>query len=173
MAAEPNSSESSSIDLSTVPSPQLAQLKNQLTQDLSHLTTSFGQLRAAQIKFRECINNIRDGVAAKKEGTPILVPLTSSLYVPGQLASNSIVMVDVGTGFYVEKLVSSTNLVPASTQTTAAAREFYTQKVSELGRNLQDLEKIISSKQSNLSVVEDVLRKKLLSEASAKSDTTA
>lgn len=92
MASEPNSSESSSselfessiplrtkanarifsVDLSTVPSPQLAQLKNQLTQDLSQLTTSFAQLRAAQAKFRECINNIRDGVAAKKEGfTPI------------------------------------------------------------------------------------------------------
>lgn len=56
-----------------MPSPQLAQLKNQLTQDLSQLTTSFAQLRAAQAKFRECINNIRDGVAAKKEGfTPIL-----------------------------------------------------------------------------------------------------
>lgn len=55
-----------------MPSPQLAQLKNQLTQDLSQLTTSFAQLRAAQVKFRECINNIRDGVAAKKEGfTPI------------------------------------------------------------------------------------------------------
>lgn len=55
-----------------MPSPQLAQLKIQLTQDLSQLTSSFAQLRAAQAKFRECINNIRDGVAAKKEGfTPI------------------------------------------------------------------------------------------------------
>lgn len=37
-------------------------------------------------------------------GTPILVPLTPSLYVPGQLASTDVVLVDVGTGFYVEKV---------------------------------------------------------------------
>lgn len=36
-------------------------------------------------------------------GTSVLVPLTPSLYVPGQLASTSTVLVDVGTGFYVEK----------------------------------------------------------------------
>lgn len=35
---------------------------------------------------------------------PILVPLTGSLYVPGKLASKDTVIVDVGTGFYVEKV---------------------------------------------------------------------
>lgn len=37
-------------------------------------------------------------------GTPILVPLTPSLYVPGKLASTDTVLVDIGTGFYVEKV---------------------------------------------------------------------
>lgn len=58
----------SPVDLSTVPTPQLSQLKNQLTQDLSHLTTSFAQLRGAQTKFRECVASIRDGILGKKEG---------------------------------------------------------------------------------------------------------
>ncbi len=40
-------------------------------------------------------------------------------------------------------------------QTPPAAREFYSRKVEELGRNLQDLEKIVQGKQGNLSVVED------------------
>lgn len=35
---------------------------------------------------------------------PILVPLTTSLYVPGTLAETNNVIVDVGTGFYVEKV---------------------------------------------------------------------
>lgn len=39
-----------------------------------------------------------------RTGTPILVPLTPSLYVPGKLASTKTVLVDVGTGFYVEKV---------------------------------------------------------------------
>ena len=37
-------------------------------------------------------------------GKPILVPLTTSLYVPGTLADTENVIVDVGTGFYVEKV---------------------------------------------------------------------
>jgi hypothetical protein len=37
-------------------------------------------------------------------GKPILVPLTTSLYVPGTLADPDNVIVDVGTGFYVEKV---------------------------------------------------------------------
>ncbi len=40
----------------------------------------------------------------KYTGTPILVPLTPSLYVPGKLASTDTVLVDIGTGFYVEKV---------------------------------------------------------------------
>lgn len=35
----------------------------------------------------------------------ILVPLTTSLYIPGALADPGNVIVDVGTGFYVEKVL--------------------------------------------------------------------
>jgi len=47
---------------------------------------------------------VAEGVAKQKEGTPLLVPLTTSLYVPGRLASSEKVIVDVGTGYYVEKV---------------------------------------------------------------------
>ena len=40
-------------------------------------------------------------------------------------------------------------------QTPSAAREFYSRKVEELGKNLLDLEKIVQGKQGNLNVVED------------------
>lgn len=64
------------------------------------------------MKFRDCIRSINEGVKVKKEeeeqrkeaGTGILVPLTSSLYVKGQMADREKVLVDVGTGFFVEKV---------------------------------------------------------------------
>ncbi|MCJ1458758.1 subunit of tubulin prefoldin [Mycoblastus sanguinarius] len=139
------------IDLATVPTPQLNSLKTQLSQELQHLTTSFQQLKAAQVKFRDCGGSVRDGLG-RGQGTPVLVPLTPSLYVPGKLASTDTVLVDIGTGFYVEK-------------TPPAARDFYSRKVEELGRNLLDLERIVQGKQGNLSVVEDVLRQKVISES--------
>ncbi|KFX98640.1 hypothetical protein V495_01987 [Pseudogymnoascus sp. VKM F-4514 (FW-929)] len=137
------------VDLGGLSTQQLSQVKKQLDEELEHLTSSFTQLRAAQAKFRECLNSIATGVSSKVEGKTILVPLTSSLYVPGTLADTENVIVDVGTGFYVEK-------------STKDAAKFYTSKVEELGSNLKDLESIVQGKSNNLRVVEDVLRQKVL-----------
>lgn len=81
--------------------------------------------------------------------TLLLVPLTSSLYAPGKLADTKHVLVDVGTGFYVEK-------------STADAEKFYKAKIEELGKNIKDLESIVNGKTNNLRVVEEVLRQKML-----------
>jgi prefoldin alpha subunit len=83
------------------------------------------------------------------------VPLTSSLYVPGTLADPDHVIVDVGTGFYVEK-------------STDDAQKFYTSKIEELGKNIKDLESIVNGKANNLRVVEEVLRQKVLAEQGGK-----
>lgn len=68
--------------------------------------------------------------------------MTSSLYVPGTLASTDTVLVDVGTGFYVEK-------------TTEQAKKFYETKVQELGKNVKDLESIVQGKNQNLRLIEE------------------
>ncbi|ESZ89811.1 hypothetical protein SBOR_9807 [Sclerotinia borealis F-4128] len=138
------------IDLNTLTTPQLTQVKKQLDDELEHLTSSFQQLRAAQNKFRECLRSISTGVGEKVGSQPILVPLTTSLYVPGELADTENVIVDVGTGFYVEK-------------STKDATKFYEAKVEEIGANLKNLEIIVNNKSGSLRVVEDVLRQKVLS----------
>jgi prefoldin alpha subunit len=75
-------------------------------------------------------------------GKTILVPLTNSLYVPGTLADTENVLVDIGTGYYVEK-------------SAADAEKFYNGKVENLTKNLTDLEKIVSQKSQNVRIVED------------------
>lgn len=113
------------MDLGSLSSQQLLQVKKQLDDELEHLNDSFNRLRGAQAKFGECMVSIQAGVRKQEEGEglfmeqlvedttdfasqgqPILVPLTTSLYVPGMLASSEKVIVDVGTGFYVEKVLS-------------------------------------------------------------------
>ncbi|KAG9248739.1 Prefoldin [Calycina marina] len=143
------SQKSQQIDLASLSAAQLNSIKKQLDDELEHLTNSFSQLRAAQAKFRECLRSIKSGVEEKVEGNPILVPLTTSLYVPGTLADTEKVIVDVGTGFYVEK-------------TTKDALSFYEAKIEEIGMNLKDLEKIVNGKSGNLNAVEEVLRQKML-----------
>jgi hypothetical protein len=40
------------------------------------------------------------------KGKSMLVPLTSSLYVPGKITDPEHVVVDIGTGYYVKKVRS-------------------------------------------------------------------
>ncbi|MCJ1373144.1 subunit of tubulin prefoldin [Loxospora ochrophaea] len=149
MAASPEQQ----VDLANLSVQQLSSVKKQLDDELEHLTTSFAKLRAAQNKFRECIKSIQDGVSTRTNGKQLLVPLTTSLYVPGTLSDSRRVIVDVGTGFFVEKEVKD-------------AEEFYNIKVRDLGGNLKDLEGIVQGKSNNLRVVEDVLRQKVINGSS-------
>ncbi|KAI2626167.1 prefoldin [Xylaria nigripes] len=143
-----------SVNLDTLSTQQLTQVKNQLDQELEHLTTSFTQLQAAQAKFRDCLRCVQGGKSpALQENKSVLVPLTNSLYVGGTLKNTSHVIVDVGTGFYVEKEVKS-------------AAEFYDSKVTEIGANLKELETIVQAKTNNVRVVEQVLRQKMVTSAS-------
>lgn len=68
----------------------------------------------------------------------------------GTLSNASHVVVDIGTGFYVEKEVKS-------------AADFYENKVGEVGASIKDLEAIVQGKTSNVRVVEEVLRQKMVS----------
>lgn len=139
----------SSVDLASLTVQQLSQVKKQLDEEISHLTSSYSQLRSAAQKFRDCITSITAGVSSSSLHKPLLVPLTSSLYVPGALASTEHVLVDVGTGYYVEK-------------TCDDAKKFYEAKTEELGKNIKDLETIVNQKGQNLRLIEEVMRQKVL-----------
>lgn len=131
--------------------PQLTQLKKQLDEEIAHLTNSHTQLRAAQAKFRDCIASLQKGLDNKNENRNILVPLTSSLYVPGTLADLDKVIVDVGTGYFVEK-------------SRPDAKVFYEAKVKELGENLGKLEAVVRQKSESLNIIEDGLRQRILAQ---------
>jgi prefoldin alpha subunit len=137
------------VDLTSLPVPQLQELKTQLDAELTHLSNSFQSLRTAQSKFRDCLLSISNGLTASTAEKPLLVPLTSSLYVPGKLTDHEHVLVDVGTGFFVEKDITG-------------AKDFYERKVKDLGDSLKDLEGVVQQKAQNVRVVEEVIRLKVM-----------
>ncbi|KAK0383323.1 hypothetical protein NLU13_9236 [Sarocladium strictum] len=136
------------VNLESLDPQQLSQIKKQLDEELEHLTSSFTQLHAAQAKFRDCLRCVQ-ARSASQSSKSVLVPLTNSLYVNGDLTDTETVLVDVGTGFLVEKKLKS-------------AEKFYDGKVEELGANLKDLELIVQRKQTNARTVEEILRQKLM-----------
>lgn len=126
------------VDLTRLTVEQLQEIRKQLDQELEYMTNSHMQLRQAKAKFLSCIESIKGTFKSGNDGKEILVPLTSSLYVPANVKTDpKTVIVDVGTGYYVEK-------------SSDQAIVFYTKKVGFLETNLADLEKIINAKGQNI-----------------------
>ncbi|KAI4625254.1 uncharacterized protein J4E87_005100 [Alternaria ethzedia] len=147
----------SNVEITSLPVPRLQELKTQLDAELTHLSNSFQSLRTAQSKFRDCLNSISTGLTPATVSKPLLVPLTSSLYVPGKLTDHEHVLVDVGTGFFVEKDIAS-------------AKDFYERKVKDLGDSLKDLEGVVQGKAQNVRVVEEVIRLKVMNAQEGKAE---
>ncbi|WWD22330.1 prefoldin, alpha subunit [Kwoniella shandongensis] len=135
------------VNITDLEPAQLQEVKKQLDQELEHLTNSYSQLKQAQTKFRSCVENVSSLSPASK-GKEVLIPFTSSLYVPGKLTDVENVVVDVGTGYYVKK-------------NKAEATEHYTSKTNFVQGNLETLQKTIERKQENVQSVMQVLQMKM------------
>nr|CAG4647613.1 EOG090X0NBB [Megafenestra aurita]SVE92818.1 EOG090X0NBB [Megafenestra aurita] len=92
------------IDLTTLTLQQLAQLKQQLEQDLSLYQDSLQTLKIAQTKFQESADSA-EKLETTQDGAPILVPLTGSMYVPGKISKPELPLIDIGTGYYAENTI--------------------------------------------------------------------
>ncbi|XP_061432510.1 prefoldin subunit 5 [Lethenteron reissneri] len=120
------------VSLGQLPLQQLEALRTQLEQELDFLSTSVQQLKVAQTKFvesKECLSKLNKDNAGKE----LLVPLTSSMYVPGHLNDVEHVMVDIGTGYYVEKTVEE-------------AKEFFQRKIDFLTKQIEKIQPVLQEK---------------------------
>jgi prefoldin subunit 5 len=82
-------------------------------------------------------------------GTPMLVPITSSLYVPGETAPLDSVLVDVGTGYWIEKSVDE-------------AHAFLQRKMGLIEQQAQNVQHAAQFKQRNLQQTVDVMNRKVM-----------
>ena len=85
------------INLFALSLDQLNQLKQSIEEELQGLNGAIQQLQVSRNKLttsKEALNRL----ASTPESTPMLVPITSSLYVPGETTQLDTVLVDVGTG---------------------------------------------------------------------------
>ncbi|KAI5477019.1 hypothetical protein MNV49_006977 [Pseudohyphozyma bogoriensis] len=132
------------VSLEDLSLQQLDQVGKQLDDELKHLTNAFASLKAAQAKFTACIESL-DAVKPANKDKKILIPLTSSLYVPGKLKDTENVLVDVGTGYYVEK-------------PTKAAKTLYNGKILTLKSNISASLSFSSVAWHNARAVQEMMR---------------
>jgi len=90
--------EEQTIDLATLSVEQLLQLRKQVEGDLKTLANNIGTLKMAHERYTASLEAVQ---ALAGPSQPLLVPLSSSMYIPGRTTGDDKVMIDIGTGFFV------------------------------------------------------------------------
>lgn len=106
------------------------------------LMRSYGELREAQERFALNVGTLAVLAGAPNKGAETLLPLTPMVYVAGRLCADAAdrVLVDIGTGYYVQMNASS-------------ADAYYARRVRFLQEQLDALGRIIGDKRSSASAV--------------------
>jgi prefoldin alpha subunit len=113
-------------------------------QDVNSLASNLQQLRNAQERFTDSAAAV-NALPPDADGRELLVPLTSSLFVPGRLqGATEELLVDIGTGYYVGK--------PA-----AEAAGILSRKAAMLKANIDGVNKAIAVKRGNLEAIGEAL----------------
>ncbi|MEE6472119.1 hypothetical protein FKM82_009483 [Ascaphus truei] len=146
------------VNITELSLQQLEGLKSQLDQEVEFLSSSIAQLKVVQTKYveaKECLNVLNKS----NEGKELLVPLTSSMYVPGTLNNVSNVLIDVGTGYYVEK-------------TADDAKNFFKRKVEFLTKQIEKIQPALQEKHSMKQAVIEMMSIKIQQLTAAQAGTS-
>lgn len=81
---------------------ELNQLKQQEEGRLQALSNHYAQLRQASAKLQASHRAVSE-LGPATEGKDVMVPLTESVYVPAKVKDSNKLLIDLGTGYFVEK----------------------------------------------------------------------
>jgi prefoldin alpha subunit len=101
----------------------------------------------ARSRFHDSKNCLEQLKAVEPTQQTILVPLSTSLYVTGKLASKTHALVDVGTGYYLKQPVGK-------------AQEFFSKRANTMTEMMDTIAKNIAQKQRQSNNVIDTIQSK-------------
>jgi prefoldin alpha subunit len=135
------------MDITQLSPQQLEDVRKNLTAEVQFLTQSYGNLKVARGRYAHSLEAL-DEFKEDNQDQEIMVPLTTSMYIPGTLANVEKVMVDIGTGFFLEKPIPE-------------AKAFVETKLSLLEKNLASAEQTIRSKSKDLELINGYIQAKI------------
>lgn len=136
-----------------LPMEQLEGLKKQLDSDIQSLGAAYDGLFMGRTRFLDNAETVSQyktlaeeaaSSGAKKE---IMVCMTSSLFVRGYIVPKPSVIVDVGTGYYLEQPMDQ-------------AKKYFQSRAGQIKEGLDNIEKTIVVKQKQQNQVVDALQQK-------------
>merc|ERR1711879_42625 len=129
------------VDIRTLPPEQIQQLSQQINGEIQTLSSAVENFKIVQQKFlesRACIKSIGED---STEGKEILIPITSSMYVPGRIKNSNKVLIDIGTGYYVEKNRSD-------------ADDFCKRKIEQVAKEIGKVQPVLKSRYESKRAIE-------------------
>ena len=126
---------------------QLDYVGKQIEQDISNYSQYYSSLRIANNKFLDNKDYIKD--LRNYQDREILVPMTSSLYIPGKCSDVNKLTIEIGGNFYVETTIDK-------------ADKFCDRKLESIKKNMDKIDEMIKNKNEQLNAVNQQLIEKQL-----------
>ncbi|KOM36481.1 hypothetical protein LR48_Vigan02g263100 [Vigna angularis] len=125
---------SGSMGLERMSVEQLKAVKEQSDLEVNLLQDSLNNIRSATTRLEIASSALND-LAVRPPASQILVPLTASLYVPATLHDSTHVLIDVGTGYFIEKTMDE-------------GKDYCERKINLLKSNFEQLVEVASKKKN-------------------------
>ncbi|EKE39776.1 hypothetical protein ENUP19_0092G0013 [Entamoeba nuttalli] len=136
------------IPLSSLSPRDLAGLHKTLQNELQNLQASYEQLFSVQQTYLDNKSIINALTNEKVKGQPMLVPMSPSLYMKGDIDSYDRVIIDIGANYFVSKKLP-------------AALEFYDRKIKLIEGEKEKILKIVSDRKQMIAAVQEQMAKTL------------
>jgi prefoldin alpha subunit len=133
-----NSSGTQEVAIESLNLEQLGYIGKQIEQEITSYSSYHTSLKVAYNKFVENKEFIKDMTDMKDKD--ILVPITSSLYIPGKGGDISHVMVEVGANYFVSTGIDK-------------AEKFCDRKVEMIKKNMEKIDELIKTKTNHMNVI--------------------
>ena len=124
---------------------QLNYVGQQIEKDIKNYSQYYSSLRAVNNKYLDNQEYIK--MLKEFKDKEILVPMTSSLYIPGKCADVKKLTIEIGANFFVETTIEK-------------AEKFCERKIESLKTNMDNIDKLIQEKNDQLNVINQNLIEK-------------
>ncbi|KAL3132864.1 hypothetical protein ABBQ38_006788 [Trebouxia sp. C0009 RCD-2024] len=141
------------VDISTLDPRQLQSIHEQIQSEMESLAQSSVALQRAAGEYGNS-GRALEQLSDQKEDQPMLLPLTSAVYVPGKLASHDSILLDIGTGYFAER-------------TPSQGSDYCKRKVNMLRDNLDKIGQAMKEKQQQLTTISQMLQMKMQAAAAS------
>jgi prefoldin alpha subunit len=117
---------------------QLGYIGKQIEQEISSYSSYGTTLKVAYNKFQDNKEYVKDLINCQDR--ELLVPITSSLYIPGRCSNIKNVMIEIGTNYFVETKIDK-------------AEKFCERKLTIIKENLEKIDEIMKTKTSHMNLI--------------------